>query len=383
MKTMIKWWFAWLRLSIEGEADGGGSTEGGDGGGGEAAPEDGAPDTGTGAGGDAAAAGEKDAGGGKKDDAGDGKPADTGPKTMLEAIGRGLSKEGEGQPDKSDDGKGPAKSNKDKANGKVDEQAELLKMPEGLSAIAQQRFQKLVGDNKALTQQQGELNQKLTEAQGTLTDLKEEMHRTGATPDDLNTFFTFKEAITGGKYDEAEKILLSQLKALQLATGRATNFDGANVLSDFPDLQQDVTDLKITPERAMEIAKGRNQTKQAEAARLRQDEAARNDGAKEAARTAAINAVQKWANEQATADIDYKAKEGKILAKLKTIAQTYPPSLWLTRIKEAYTELGEVVTPKPNNEGKDNALRGGVGGGGGKPAPKTMGEAIGAGLNWS
>ena len=132
----------------------------------------------------------------------------------------------------------------------------------------------------------------------------------------------------------------------------------------------------------MEIARGRDQSRRQELGQKARDEEHRRAQGQTQTRETAINEVQRWATERAAADIDYKAKEGKILAKLKTIAETYPPNLWLVRIKEAYADIGEIAPPAVTGNGKDNALRRGAGGGAGSPAPKTMQEAIAAGLGW-
>lgn len=382
----------WVRLSIvEGEDGGGESNDAGDGDSGADGRVDGGGDVGAGDGDAKPDQGKPDGDGDAKADTGgdvggDGKAAakgkDADPKTMLEAIDRGLSKESKDKPDGKKTADDPAAADQKGTKPKVEKKDELLKMPDGLSPSGQARFKNLVAENKAVSQQANEFKQQFEEVQGTLKAFQTEMQRTGATPETLEAFFTYTEAINGKRYEDAEKILVGQLKALQLASGRRVNLDHTDPLVDYPDLQKEVEDLKITPERAVEIAKARAETATRTQQQAQRDEQARKAGDSDKVREDAIKAVQAWATQQAASDIDYKGKEGKILAKLKAIAETYPPNLWLVRIKEAYADLGVVAPPTDTAGGKDNALRRGVGGGAGKPAPQNMHEALAQGLNW-
>lgn len=353
--------------------------------------------------------GDKAAGAGKKSEAPAADP--NAPKTMLEAISRGLDKKKEPPvDDKKQQQQKPAeekhpngKPKKDAQGNELDDKGQIVKKaaapkaktsaeldmkPEELKKLgaqAQQRFREVISTLKAhegtITKLSGE-NQTLTRARDSLFAAMDDAKMS---KDDLAGYLEFHAMMSSGDpkmLTDALVILNNQRAEVMKALGK--DGDGFDALADFPDLKKKVEDEVLSREDAVEIATGRRRAQATDKGREQQQNKQRteNDAAarhKEAS-TKAMGEINAWCNGLSTSDLDYKAKEAMLLepqgdqpAILDSVMKDYPPNLWLPTLKMLYAGLKVQKQQAPN--GGDNTLRP-SGARGGHPAPKTMHEAL-------
>lgn len=408
-----------------GEAGGGAGGEGAAGGDGEGGA---APDGGDGTGGEGVAA--AGAGGTKKED---------GPKDMLTAIDAalGYKKDAEGfrldaagqrthNPDGSSitdgtpekpaakpaagaDGK---ETDTHHANGKpkknekgedLDDQGKALSKPaaktsaelalkpeelKALSAKTQQRFGEMINTLKShegTIAKQGEQIKVLAEARDTIIGLMDEA---GMKDEQFASYLEFHRMLQSNDAKELESALQmieAQRVAIYTKLGKEPAGGGIDLLKDFPDLQRKVDESEITREDALELARGRR----AEAARTRASQHQQNQQKSEAHKAAefqqasekALADIKAWSDGLAKSDLDYSAKESKLLDQLDGVLKEYPPNLWVPTLKRLYA--GIVITKAPETVGGDKRPLRPSGAKPGGKQPATMEEAISQGLGYT
>ena len=209
------------------------------------------------------------------------------------------------------------------------------------------------------------------------------LEQTHTSDDDLVQLLEFNRLTKTGKPEDLKAalgVVNAQRAHLMKALGVAG--DGYDPLQEHPDLLKDVEDQKITQERALEIVANRRAEALRKAGESKANASAEQTRLAQEEQTSAISAIEKWGMEKARTDIDYKAKEPTITARIEQIVRDYPPKLWLKTIENVYAAI---VVSKP-------AAAANVGGGkplrpsGAKPggaAPTSMEEAISQGLGYA
>lgn len=292
-----------------------------------------------------------------------------------------------GKPKKNDKGEeldeaGKVKTAKPKSAAELDLKADELKT---LGPRAQQRFREVIGTLKAHEGTISTLsaqNKSLQEARDAIIGVLQE---TNTTQDELAGYLEFNQKLKSGdprQLESALQIIEQQRVALYRALGREPQGGDVNLLAEFPDLVKQVEDEEITRAAALEIANGRRERAAREAserqARQQQSQQAQSAEARKQAADKALSEIEKWTAEVSKSDLDYKAKEDRLLAQLDEVLKEYPPNLWLTTLKRLYSGI---VIQKAPGDGGSKPLRPS----GAKPGAKTPGsmlEAINSGLGY-
>lgn len=281
-----------------------------------------------------------------------------------------------------------ADKDKDKKKPPAELENALYKMPEGLGPQARERFKVITEGHKAMAT---ELETVKTEA-ASLKEIndqvvtqrdgfREMLAATDTSPDDLNGLFTYKEHLKNKNWTGARAILEGQLRQLSLMSGE--EYGAVDPLDDYPELKEEVDNHEMSRARALEIVRGRQGEK------VTQDAAARRqaDETAEAARVemtkGEVAKIANWGKQMAGRDIDYAAKQAKLLAKIPDIMKKYPPNQWLQATQDAYDSIvlpAKAAPPNPGNNGGNRPLR--PSGGGGTPAAATMQEHWERGLGY-
>lgn len=384
-------------------------TNGGDGNGDQGGAAGGTGDAAGGADDAAGADGADDDAGatdGKVDDAAGAAGADEGkPKDMLEAITKGLEKtaakvddpakkaaeeaaaaakaekHANGSPKKNAKGEDLDEAGKVvvKQAPKAKTSAELDLKPEEkklLGAKAQARFTEVIGTLKTREAEVATLTEQmkpLAEARDTMITILEE---TGTSPDALSAYLEFNRMIGSNDPKELETALgmvEQQREALYKALGREPEGGGLDLLKDFPDLAEDVTEARITRERALELAQARRTQAANDAQKQREQKSQQSVQQVQKARQDALGAITAWTSDLGKKDIDYKAKEEKLLEQVDEVINTYPPNQWLATLKLLYS--GIAVPKGATKTGGHQPIRPS----GAKPgakAPQNMFEAM-------
>jgi hypothetical protein len=276
------------------------------------------------------------------------------------------------------------KATDDKAAKKPTDE-ELFKVPEGMQKGAQNRFQALVTEVKTERAARVKAEQAAQESTGTVTSFREILKETNTSADDLSMLLEYNrlcKAGSAGDLEQALKIIDEQRTLIAQALGRPV--DGVDVLAGFPDLQQQVKDLKITPEAAAEIAKGRRDQAAARQRAEAQGRERQSAAQRTQAREQALNDIAAFASKKAKEDIDYPRKEAELLKAIERISKNSPPHLWVSQLELLYDTITSVAPAQAAAAAArtEQPLRPNSGGGG-TPAPKSMAAAIDAGLGYA
>jgi hypothetical protein len=141
----------------------------------------------------------------------------------------------------------------------------------------------------------------------------------------------------------------NQRAALYTALGREPEDGGVDLLAEFPDLKQKVTDAQITREDALELAAARRE--RAANTRKDQQQQSQQQGVEQVktARANALKDITAWTADLTKSDIDYMAKEEKLLEQVEEVIKTYPPNQWLATLKLLYSGIAvQKAAPQPN-----------------------------------
>jgi hypothetical protein len=277
-----------------------------------------------------------------------------------------------------------------KASPKLKTAAELDLKPEERKALgtkAQIRFGELINTVKAheaRVAQDAQTIKGLTEARDTILGV---MQETGTSQDMLAAFFDF-QALSQSKdpkdLEAALGMVEEQRAALYKALGREPKGGDLDLLAEFPDLKKQVDEEEITRAAALEIAHGRrDKAARAEQERRREQQQQRQTQTAEQQKKAgetALAEIEKWTAGLAKTDLDYKAKEDKLLAKLEGVLKEYTPDKWLSTLKLLYD--GIEITKAPATPGGHKPLRPTHAKPGAK-APTSMLDAINQGLGYA
>lgn len=246
-----------------------------------------------------------------------------------------------------------------------------------------QRFGELFGQLKSVTTERDTLraeNRNMAVARESFFGALEEAQ---CTKDDLAAYLSFNSLIKTGRFEEALKELDTQRVAILKHLGREDG--GVDLLAEFPDLAKDVEEERITRKHALELATGRRQAaaRQRSEATGRQTQQAQRE-AQEAAKKEqddALLTIGAWTKQVAGEDLDWNAKEGRLLDEIDGVIKEYPPKLWLPTLKRLYAGLSGVKKDPPLPGAGKVPLRP-SGAKPGAPAPANMMEAISQGLGY-
>lgn len=244
---------------------------------------------------------------------------------------------------------------------------------------SQQRFQEAFGEIKRLTaanEQQATHIKGLEQSRDAILGVLEETH---TTDEQLSQLLEYNRMVQTGDLEGALKVVNAQRAAILRQLGREE--PGVDLLSDFPDLAKEVEDEKKTREHALLEANRRRSEAQAKAraeAERKRGEAASSGEQKV---EAALTELKKWGEELARTDLDYKAKEGKLLGHIEGVVQEYPPHLWVPTLKRLYAGLSVDKPAAPRSKDEQGLRPSGVRPG--APQPKDALEAIEQGLGYA
>lgn len=369
------------------------------------------------------AGGEGDLGTGAPAESDKGAPAgdkhppagDTGPKDMLEAIDIGLKYK---KPDAEDPEakkaaeaaaaaaaaeKWPSGAPKKNAKGEdLDEQgkvvplkaktaAELALKPNELAALkpeTRERFQQVISTLKAKEAENATLLEQIKPLREARDDIFSVLKETNTSQDQLFGYLEFNALLASNdpkNWEAALKMVEEQRAALYQALGREPEQGGLDLLAAFPDLVKEVEEERMTRKYALEVAQARRdktaREQQANAQQQNQRQREEQASAKQREAEGALKEIEKWTLEQSQADLDYKAKEDKLMPQLKEILKEYEPKLWLSTIKRLYAGIVVQRAPGPGAKEKQPIRPSGTKGGAAEPA--NMLEAINTGLGYA
>jgi hypothetical protein len=285
---------------------------------------------------------------------------------------------------KADDQK---KADEEKLKGKKADDFQLTEEEKKVwKQETQRRFTELRGFAKAQQLEVERLSQENLALSSARENMMSVFDEAKVEPEELSQLLEYNKMVKTGNLQGALKVINEQRVAILKAMGKEE--PGVDLLDDFPDLKGKVTENEMSRESALELANSRRRAAQDEQNRNAQAERDRQDQSGVRARETALAEIDRWCKEAAKGDIDYKAKETKIMLKkgdepslLDGILRDYPPNLWLPTLRRLFSTI-EVVKPALPGNGNGEPLRPS----GAKPGAKVFTEltpdALRAGLGY-
>jgi len=247
-----------------------------------------------------------------------------------------------------------------------------------LTPKAHERFHTLHKVAKANEDALVVANAQLTELRTRSEALTNIMKETQTGPEELGALLDYNRMLKTGQFDDALALVEQHRAAIYKAMGREA--PGVDLLADFPDLAARVERNEITRGDAIELGNNRRR----EAVRQQQENGQRQQQQHETQtlqqQQNALGQIEKWCNDTAQKDVDFKAREAKLMPQIEQIMQQYPSHLWLPTIQRLYetvsvpreTTFSQQTTPLRPNGAKP-----------GPKAPASMFDAIRGGLGYS
>ena len=303
---------------------------------------------------------------------------------MLAEINKGLGEVKEqksalDEPENKEIELKPAKEAKPDKEKKPEEKDDLYKMPDGLQKDSRARFQKLVDTAKQEKERANQAESVIAEKEAIVTNFRAILDETKTSSEDLSQMLEYNRLVKTGDLESALAIIDEQRSMVARMLGRP--IEGVDVLEEYGDLKQEVTDGTLTIARAAEIAKARRMQEAMQNQRQSQEQTTQQAGAKQKAINDALSSIQAFAAEMASTDVDYAKKEAILLKSVDAISSKFPADLWVDQVKMLYDNISVIPTP-PVNQARPMPLRPNSGGGG-SAQPKSMLEAIETGLKYS
>ena len=202
--------------------------------------------------------------------------------------------------------------------------------------------------------------------------------------EEVTDLFDYAKAVKTGDYDKVEQYLKQQIVQFEAISGRSLTVD---LLSQFPDLQQQAEEMTLDPKVAHELAQARwrqqqqqqyaQQSQQAQQAQWQQQQqAAQAEQQRQAEFNQAVQDVNELSMQYAKSDVLWPEFEPKVLAFAKNELSQMPPSQWKFALQTFYNGLKQAANPVRQ---KVQPLRGGMPAGG-AAAPQSLEEAMFGGM---
>lgn len=260
-------------------------------------------------------------------------------------------------------------------------------LPNALKKETKERITTLVTMVKDLSTKEQQATSERNEILNAVLD-------TGSTPQQYGAALNYLKLVNSdSRIDKEQALTIMQAEVAVLARALGKPVPGVNLLEGHDDLIQEVGSGRLSPERATEIAAAREARKIEVAVSGRRTEQQRT-GEQQAAvvrqGVSELNALE--LRLKASEPAVFAAKRAILINALKPVFKQIHPSQWADTFQRAYNELPAPAprpTPPPpavlpgaapTGGGGNTPLRASNPAGGQQPAPKSMQEAIEAGI---
>tara|TARA_R100001594_G_scaffold136482_1_gene178870 strand:+ start:219 stop:1286 length:1068 start_codon:yes stop_codon:yes gene_type:complete len=256
-----------------------------------------------------------------------------------------------------------------------DSEPDLHEMPEGLKPKAEERFQSLVNDNKAKAEY-------IDQANEALSGMQEAVKQTGLNAEGFGTLMDFARlANSNNTEDRKEAFKLIKNEYHRQAQFLGEKVEGVDHLADFPELKNRVEDFELSEDDALKIAQAERlmaqHKEQSQQTSLEAERARQSDAEKQTA----LDEVGVFMNSMKKADIDFEAKNSKLMSMVDDIRRDYPANQWPSVVKHLYGAMGSASNQRIENKKAtaNPVVSSNVSTG--DQVPKTMLEAINQALD--
>lgn len=241
------------------------------------------------------------------------------------------------------------------------ETEDWLKVPEGLSERATQRFQTLHDKYNERNKQAAELEEQFNALVEHTQAMQREVQATGATPEKFNAGLAYMSIVNNPdsspqQLRQAKTMVESELRAINERLGEVNDESQIQqMLSRHPDLAQAVENLEITPGYAAQIAAARLREAQSQQrfAQQQQSQAYQQQQMGEIGQ--ARDAVNNWVAQKVQTDPNAQAIIEAIKPTMAAMAQHVPTAQWIQMLEQQYQAFrgaaaGQAPPPNPREQ---------------------------------
>lgn len=217
-----------------------------------------------------------------------------------------------------------------------------LHEPEGLGEKASARFRELANQVKEYRAKDA-YYQQMDETVQEFQRLAQESCNNG---EEVAQLFDYAKAVKTGDFDTVEAYLRRQIQQFEALSGRSLQ---ADLLSAYPDLQQQIGEMGLDAEMARQVAAARWQQQQQQEM-LKQQQARRQQELLQQqqwqeTRNQAAQGINDFSAQMAKTDVMWPQIEPKLVEYAQTQLGSLPPEQWLPAIQAFYNGIKQTMAP--------------------------------------
>ena len=217
-----------------------------------------------------------------------------------------------------------------------------LHEPEGLGEKASARFRELANQVKEYRAKDA-YYQQMDETVQEFQRLAQESCNNG---EEVAQLFDYAKAVKTGDFDTVEAYLRRQIQQFEALSGRSLQ---ADLLSAYPDLQQQIGEMGLDAEMARQVAAARWQQQQQQEM-LKQQQARKHQELLQQqqwqeTRNQAAQGINDFSAQMAKTDLMWPQIEPKLVEYAQTQLGNLPPEQWLPAIQAFYNGIKQTMAP--------------------------------------
>ena len=294
-------------------------------------------------------------------------------KTAVEAIKKALAEDDteEEVPDQVEE------ETKSEEEPEVEDEADddIYSEPAGLKPKAQERFRGLVEDNKTKTE-------RLDQAEFALKEIHKTVSESHMTPEEFGYLIDYGRMAVSKKPEELEYALqTAQNEIIRISQLLGKEVEGVDLLADQPELKKRVDDYELSREDALRIVKSERELASYKNVQDQQRDQQQVATKQQDVQQQSLDQVRAYMSKMKSTDINFSAKEARLVDQAAKVRQNYPPEQWPTVIQDLYETMSvdssaqkqnlKTSAPTPMQSTTSTV---------GSTVPKTMQEAVMLGL---
>lgn len=219
--------------------------------------------------------------------------------------------------------------------------ADLIE-PEGLGEKASARFRELANQVKEYRAKDAYYRQ-MDETVQEFQRLAQESCNNG---EEVAQLFDYAKAVKTGDFDTVEAYLRRQIQQFEALSGRSLQ---ADLLSAYPDLQQQIGEMGLDAEMARQVAAARWQQQQQQEMlkqqQARQQQELLQQQQWQETRNQAAQGINDFSAQMAKTDVMWPQIEPKLVEYAQTQLGSLPPEQWLPAIRAFYNGIKQTMAP--------------------------------------
>ena len=219
--------------------------------------------------------------------------------------------------------------------------ADLIE-PEGLGEKASARFRELANQVKEYRAKDA-YYQQMDETVQEFQRLAQESCNNG---EEVAQLFDYAKAVKTGDFDTVEAYLRRQIQQFEALSGRSLQ---ADLLSAYPDLQQQIGEMGLDAEMAHQVAAARWQQQQQQEMlkqqQARQQQELLQQQQWQETRNQAAQGINDFSAQMAKTDVMWPQIEPKLVEYAQTQLGSLPPEQWLPAIQAFYNGIKQTMAP--------------------------------------